>query len=709
MRLASIYIPENTLPYIFGKNHKGLTLNLGGEYFYNFKENKDAIFVGERILNNNFIEDFWSKGIALISAIVGRNGIGKTSVLRGINQGFDIKHINAFYIFEDRLKDDKIHIVNETSKKTESVIQFILEKNLEKNFEKQYYSPVLDYELIDTKSAISLVNYATGTLEDYYLDSITRNILFLSEPVINDLKKIYKDFPFYDKYIIGVSKIKKSHFRSTYIETNLGNPNRGDVLRNYLTGDIIRLENDPTDTKYSKEQLIQLYKENVELLDTESFTSLFNKLWASKEYSSKNEFDYIHNSDAFIKNLEVTLLSYLILGAVFPQTGMGGSFSFDEVLQGDIFEVKLNALLELYLANEYESLYEEIKIKLKGISVEKKVSIIEMIESDKFSKIGGTDTAPVKSRMKRDVEMFFLVKDFYDHLFQLISDSQLNVKKGSLIFDIEKNDISVYNTIVDKYKGVISSLKHLPVSISILEFIPNKKLSSGEKSLIDFYSSINNYIDRLKNSPHQCHENYLLLLDEPELGYHPIWKKKFISAIVKTLPILFAKITPHKYDEQLNKYVKSDNANPNLQIIFSTHDPLTLSDIPNSNIIYFDNSKGNFTEVINKEKGLKKSFGANISDLLADSFFIEDGLVGEYAVEKINATIDWLRDKEKRANAEYHKKLINTIDEPIIKQKLAEMYTEKMDVDFSREILMKQIENLKKNYKDQTGEDYDSL
>jgi len=34
MRLAAIYIPSEVLPHIFGKNHNGQTINLGGKYIY---------------------------------------------------------------------------------------------------------------------------------------------------------------------------------------------------------------------------------------------------------------------------------------------------------------------------------------------------------------------------------------------------------------------------------------------------------------------------------------------------------------------------------------------------------------------------------------------------------------------------------------------------------------------------------------------------
>jgi hypothetical protein len=59
MRLVAIYIPQNSLPYIFGKDHLGQTLNLGGRFLYTFTENQKTIEAGLLSENQNFIENFW--------------------------------------------------------------------------------------------------------------------------------------------------------------------------------------------------------------------------------------------------------------------------------------------------------------------------------------------------------------------------------------------------------------------------------------------------------------------------------------------------------------------------------------------------------------------------------------------------------------------------------------------------------------------------
>ena len=58
MRLAAVYIPKNTLPYLFGENHVEYTLNLGGKNNYSFKENNSDVIISKVSKNENIIEDF---------------------------------------------------------------------------------------------------------------------------------------------------------------------------------------------------------------------------------------------------------------------------------------------------------------------------------------------------------------------------------------------------------------------------------------------------------------------------------------------------------------------------------------------------------------------------------------------------------------------------------------------------------------------------
>src|SRR5690606_21590897 len=122
---------------------------------------------------------------------------------------------------------------------------------------------------------------------------------------------------------------------------------------------------------------------------------------------------------------------------------------------------------------------------------------------------------------------------------------------------------------------------------------------------------------------------------------------------------LLRKVVPHIYKDYM------------VQIIITTHDPITLSDFPRNNIVYLQKKSGR-TTLLNSEE--KKAFAANISDLLEDSFFLENGLIGEWSNDVVKKFIDLLKnDGLVRSNLieDDVKVLLNSIDEPIIKFKLA--------------------------------------
>jgi energy-coupling factor transporter ATP-binding protein EcfA2 len=697
MRLSAVYIPQNTLPHIFGDDHKGQTINLGGKYFYNINDDKGSIVLKSRILNENFIENFWGNNISNISAIVGRNGAGKTSILRALNHSGDSNHKHLIYIFEE--KDEGVLILNESQERFEISPQKLMSGYIDrKNLDVQYYSPVLDFELSDALSSIALVKYHQENLEEYFLDSVIRNLYLLNDPVIDIITEIYPDFPRYNHYSVRVAKNKKTKFQEVYILSNFANPHKGDALKNHIQGEISKIDNYPKDI--TREQLKEIFEDHLKFLEGESFNDLFHKIWDLEPYKTRNNYDLIHDSKDFLKDFEVTILSYEILGAVFPQTGLGGSYDFQNILKSESFEERLNRFLELYLANEDKLLYEKIKDKLPEISVAHKDEIKKIISADHFSKLSGVDTKPIRQRMIKDVNRIYYIYVFYNYLIKLFEESVLKEEDGDVTFNV-KGDITVYEVFFQKYKTLLDFYNHIPRKVSILSFVPNKKLSTGEKSLIDFYASLYNYIESHRKNKDYRSKHYLMLLDEPELGYHPLWKKKFIQAIVKTLPALFANISAGEQSNKIESYVGKNAEIPNIQIIFTTHDPLTLSDIPTPNIVYLDKEENK--SIITGQRC--KSFAANITDLLADSFFVEDGLIGDFAKQKIDDTITWLLDKENMEDADYHKILISNIDEPIIQRKVSEMYSEKMKDTLSKDLLKREIDNLRAMFKDRYNEE----
>jgi len=214
------------------------------------------------------------------------------------------------------------------------------------------------------------------------------------------------------------------------------------------------------------------------------------------------------------------------------------------------------------------------------------------------------------------------------------------------------------------------------------DFIDYKKrkysdLSYGEKVI--FGQLLHIYVNTIK------YDNVLYLFDEPDLSLHPDWQRKYLFELINLL----------------SKIKK------NVHFILTTHSPFLLSDLPKQNIIFLDTYKEDDEEVKNgKQKvgnckvvdGLhdkKETFGANIHTLLSDSFFMQDGLMGEFAKSKIQEIMDFLNDKktinEISIKEENIKKVINSIGEPFLKQKLLDMYYVKYKDKLSNEIRKKEL------------------
>ena len=75
MQLVAYYIAS----YKYGIERQ--TVNFGGKYFYALRKNRQKKIVISRIPNSKYIPNFYSaENLTLVSAIVGGNGSGKTSL-----------------------------------------------------------------------------------------------------------------------------------------------------------------------------------------------------------------------------------------------------------------------------------------------------------------------------------------------------------------------------------------------------------------------------------------------------------------------------------------------------------------------------------------------------------------------------------------------------------------------------------------------------
>jgi AAA15 family ATPase/GTPase len=201
--------------------------------------------------------------------------------------------------------------------------------------------------------------------------------------------------------------------------------------------------------------------------------------------------------------------------------------------------------------------------------------------------------------------------------------------------------------------------------ITNYDFFPH--LSAGQTSFMSFFARFSDHIDNLDAGPN-VGNNLILFIDEGDTGFHPAWKKKFLHWLLSFI------------EENIQDFT--------FQIILTTHSPYLLSDVNSDNVILLHKGHRGNTEIVSVEQF--ETFGANIHELLANSFFLKDGSIGEYAKKRIQSVIDKLnlwRDRRREMSSEM---LINVvgvekqevfefisiIGDKIVKGKLLEMYLE---------------------------------
>lgn len=229
--------------------------------------------------------------------------------------------------------------------------------------------------------------------------------------------------------------------------------------------------------------------------------------------------------------------------------------------------------------------------------------------------------------------------------------------------------------------------------ISNGEIVPMRQMSSGERQFVFTTSAIAYHLQNLRSvrEPSPRYRNIHLILDEVEICFHPEYQRTFVSKLLQMLTRL-----------QLNT---DWYEGCHISIWIVTHSPFILSDIPQRCILYL---KDGYQE---SGSGFVNPFGANINDILKQSFFLEHGFMGEFVrcsavslCHYLGAKLDAFRDipsmyKNITWTAEKASVFIEEIGEPILRSQLMRVFKESEIVSTQDKIkiLEKEIENLKKH------------
>lgn len=184
-------------------------------------------------------------------------------------------------------------------------------------------------------------------------------------------------------------------------------------------------------------------------------------------------------------------------------------------------------------------------------------------------------------------------------------------------------------------------------------------LSSGERQQVYSISSLLYHLSNINsvwfdtNGQRVVYEHLNIILEEIELYFHPELQRTYLKRLFDGI-----------------KQIDIPNIK-SLNICFVTHSPFVLSDIPARNILALKK------DIRDKEKISLSTFGANIHEMLKNSFFLKNGSIGDYASWVIRQIIKSMQNNRNANIADNDLELHNIImlvDEPIIRNVLLREY-----------------------------------
>lgn len=299
------------------------------------------------------------------------------------------------------------------------------------------------------------------------------------------------------------------------------------------------------------------------------------------------------------------------------------SFSYKKPNQGQIRKVVES------LFDNTQKLHKELESEAKEYIYLKVVEIADRYP--KFRKFKDLPSWLTSDAKKLQEYINALLKDTSHITFKL--KQTINYLRYGIYKQGDNEILSLAGQILDiKEISDVRTIELVPPSFFKINLVFDHSgtfndLSSGEKQQIFSINTIAYHIYNIASVMYDersfKYSNINIVFDEVELYFHPEMQRTYISNLLHRISTLPLEGTIH-----------------NINMLFITHSPFILSDIPSSNILRLVSDP-----VTRKSKPVahpEPTFGANTHDLLANDFFLEDGFIGEFAKIKINEIIRYL-------------------------------------------------------------------
>jgi hypothetical protein len=639
------------LLYLYVHNYTELVQKIGFQFSSKFISSYDEIDGRIKLdKNNKCINNMFGKTISEITAVVGNNGSGKTTILDVI--GLDYKtrvetseyYYDSRYYYKDKyfmmyhVREDIFYIEGLGRFNITNIYNITPEtfsttsKNNMKN--REFFSFFFKkkengaYEVLDK------------AIEEYLTDKNLSKIIYINDVFGSRRKEQIQKLSTGNELLISrsqVGKVNLVEWYRTYIDFCKEGyiKSRGikivfkkyEYRRNFSSSIYVPTKVGSEATKFLDEQSL-ITEESIEDFFRYFQSNILNNMlsiYYNKFGSVKRFYRYLD----FLKELRDNDIAkyHSDIFEYFEK------HTFKEMFQGTYESQE----------NEHIITYYELMKKIFFALIDIKECIIPSVDSF-------------------EIEIAKTYNEKLVYFFKISNEIENFVSDNKEIISLYKGE---YGETASFYQGDFKqNLLINPFSAV------NFRMSKGEEKLITIFSKtfheVNEYV---RNCPIGClkaKKDITIVIDEVDEAMHPEWARNLI--------FIMAKVLDEKKEDFFNKFYLSEITK--VQLIFSTHSPFILSDLNNDNIIYL--SREGYRLHLNDEMKKNDTFAQNIHRILDCNFFMHAS-IGEFSRQKINSVIDILYFKEKREDISIEKReevrqIINIIGEPILKTKLEEMY-----------------------------------
>ncbi len=583
--------------------------------------------------NKNYIPNFYNintNNISNITAVIGKNGSGKTTLLDMIAKILCVGPFGEYNFIIAFIKNNEIYVYAKEgliNKKIEHDFKLI-------TFENQNIKESICKDMIKNTSVVFFSNIVN--LRNKQINSSIMKNNFFNISIEEDINK---------GYIEPEIELNREYINQKFVDQRFIDNRANREIKNKMTERNIKFLSQ--NNSILKIETISLYFKCYQTLGI--FTSSLDKLRYYREDNSiKRSDNYIKKLNYSVTRKEKEIYEEIERELLSLHNNKRKTFLYIAyfILIDKFFEELYNKINNNEIINLINNEIEEKVKRSKAIEmIYQVIGVIKNIEIDKIR----------KSYQKRNYiedSISNIVNEFKNFLQEICKKYQQTLRNLNLIIRNTKIVVDIFRLYG---KGEMQSRKVLHQIMPII-FVPNeeikelyeivntdnnfiemfnlefKGLSSGQQALLNMYSSFYDVLDKIEDK-----KNVLVLMDEPELYFHPEWQRKYIYFIV----------------EFFNTYYK----NKNVQIIFTSNSPYVLSDLNNSSVIMMEKEEEN------------KTFAGNIMNLLIDNYFMED-TIGKFAEEKIKGIVNRVKNKEVNSD---DFKIIDQIGEDVIRKNIEEM------------------------------------